>query len=103
MKKIKILVVEPDKKAYVKTINKTIDELYGLVYYPYKKIEIQKKVFLIYSEEATIKKDPVFKRNRKINNIDIYSTFVIVRNGNNIITSLTDNQIQEIKEMLGEV
>lgn len=35
MNKIKILIVEPNKASYEKVINNTIDEIYGLVYYPY--------------------------------------------------------------------
>lgn len=99
---IKILVVEPNKKMYEKTIKNTINEIYGLVFYPYKEIEIQKDVFVIYSKEATLLKDKMFKENRKINNIDIFGTFVIVARKNNKLISLTDYQVQEIKNLFLE-
>lgn len=99
---IKILVAEPNKKMYEKTIKNTIDEIYGLVFYPYKEIEIQKDVFIIYSEEATQLRDKMFKENRKINNINIFGTFVIVARNNNELISLTDYQVQEIKNLFLE-
>ena len=99
---IKILVVEPNKKIYEKTIKNTINEIYGLVFYPYKEIEIQKDVFVIYSKEATQLRDKMFKENRKINNIDIFGTFVIVARKNNKLISLTDYQVQEIRNLFLE-
>ena len=99
---IKILVAEANKKMYEKTIKNTIDEIYGLVFYPYKEIEIQKDVFIIYSEEATQLRDKMFKENRKINNINIFGTFVIVARKNNKLISLTDYQVQEIKNLFLE-
>lgn len=102
LKKIKILVVEPNKKICEKVIKNTIDEIYGLVFYPYKEIEIQKDIFVIYSKEATDLKDKMFKENRTINNISIYGTFVIVAKKNNNLISLTENQIQEIKDLFLE-
>ncbi len=102
MRMIKILVVEPNKKMYEKTIKNTINEIYGLVFYPYEEIEIQKDVFVIYSKEATLLRDKMFKENRKINNIDIFGTFVIVARKNNKLISLTDYQVQEIKNLFLE-
>lgn len=99
---IKILVAEPNKKMHEKTIKNTIDEIYGLVFYPYKEIEIQKDVFVIYSKEATQLRDKMFKDNRKINNINIFGTFVIVARKNNKLISLTDYQVQEIKNLFLE-
>ena len=99
---IKILIVEPNKKMYEKTIKNTINEIYGLVFYPYEEIEIQKDVFVIYSKEATLLRDKMFKENRKINNIDIFGTFVIVARKNNKLISLTDYQVQEIKNLFLE-
>lgn len=87
---------------YEKTIKNTINEIYGLVFYPYKEIEIQKDVFVIYSKEATQLRDKMFKENRKINNIDIFGTFVIVARKNNKLISLTDYQVQEIKNLFLE-
>ena len=102
MKTIKILVAEPNKKMYEKIIKNTIDEIYGLVFYPYKEIEIQKDVFVIYSKEATQLRDKMFKENRKINNINIFGTFVVVARKNNKLISLTDYQVQEIKNLFLE-
>lgn len=102
LKKIKILVVEPNKKIREKVIKNTIDEIYGLVFYPYQEIELQKDIFVIYSQEATDLKDKMFKENRTINNISIYGTFVIVAKKNNNLISLTENQIQEIKDLFLE-
>lgn len=99
---IKILVAEPNKKIYEKMIKNTIDEIYGLVFYPYEEIEIQKDVFVIYSKEATQLRDKMFKENRKINNINIFGTFVIVARKNNKLISLTDYQVQEIKNLFLE-
>lgn len=87
---------------YEKTIKNTINEIYGLVFYPYKEIEIQKDVFVIYSKEATQLRDKIFKENRKINNIDIFGTFIIVARKNNKLISLTDYQVQEIKNLFLE-
>ena len=87
---------------YEKTIKNTINEIYGLVFYPYEEIEIQKDVFVIYSKEATLIRDKMFKENRKINNIDIFGTFVIVARKNNKLISLTDYQVQEIKNLFLE-
>lgn len=102
MNNIKILVVEPNKKMYEKIIKNTIDEIYGLVFYPYKEIEIQKDVFVIYSKEATQLRDKIFKENRKINNTNIFGTFVIVARKNNKLISLTDYQVKEIKNLFLE-
>lgn len=98
MEKVKIVVVEPNKKPYEKLINNTMTEIYGLVYYPYREIEILQNVYLIYSKEATQNKDKIFTKNRKINTLDIYGTFVIVSKKDNKITSLTDKQINTVKE-----
>ena len=87
---------------YEKTIKNTINEIYGLVFYPYEEIEIQKDVFVIYSKEATLLRDKMFKENRKINNIDIFGTFVIVARKNNKLISLTDYQVQEIRNLFLE-
>ncbi len=98
MKNIKILVVEPDKKPYIKTINKINYNLYGLVYYPYQTMKLAKDLYLIYSKEATLKKE--FRRNRIVNNVEIYSTFIIVGCAKNDITSLTVEQIEKVNNIL---
>lgn len=98
MNKIKILVIESNKEPYTKVINNSMNEIYGLVYYPYKEIEIEKNVFLIYSKEATEKQDTTFKQNIKINDTLIYGTIVIISRKNNKFISLTTEQIKELKD-----
>lgn len=100
MSKVKVLVVEPKKGLYSKVICDTMTEVYDLVYYPYEKIEIIKNVYVIYSKEAKQSKDIFFQKNRVIRNIEIYGTFVIVCEDNGKIVSLSDKQINEIKNML---
>ena len=101
MNKVKILVVEPNRKInndfkiYQKTIKNTIEEIYKLVYYPYKEIQMQKDIYVIYSKEATEKRDNSFRRNMEINGISIYGTFVVVKKKNNEFVSLADNEIKE--------
>ena len=95
MEKVKIVVVEPNKKPYEKLIKNTMTEIYGLVYYPYKEIKIQKDIYVIYSKEAIEKRDESFKRNMEINGISIYGTFVVVKKKKNEFVSLTDNEIKE--------
>lgn len=96
MKDIKVIVAEANKEPYVKEIKDTMDEIYGLVYYPYKQIEIQKDIFLIYSKEATERKDVVFKENKKIKNLTIYGTFIIVKKKNNKLVSLPNEYIKAV-------
>ena len=101
MNKVKILVVEPNRKInndfkiYEKIIRNTMEEIYKLVYYPYKEIQIQKDIYVIYSKEATEKRDKAFIKNMEINGISIYGTFVVVKRKNNEFVSLTDNEIKE--------
>lgn len=97
MKNVKILIVEPDKKPYIKTINNINYDLYGLVYYPYKKMKLSENLYLIYSKDATLKKE--LKRNRTINNVEIYSTFIILGHDKNEISSLTVEQIEKINNI----
>ena len=98
MKNIKTIIVEPDKKPYIKIINNINYDLYGLVYYPYQKMKLSDNLYLIYSKDATLNKE--LKRNKKINNIEIYSTFIITGYDKNEITSLSVEQIEEIKKIL---
>lgn len=101
MKEIKILVVESNKKPYTLGITNLQKTLYGLIYYPYLKIQIQKDIFLIYSKEADkLQNDVTFKKNISINNIEIYGTFVIIKSQNNQATSLTAKEIKELEDYL---
>ena len=98
MKNIKAIIVEPDKKPSIKMINNINYDLYGLVYYPYKKMKLAENIYLIYSKDATLKKE--LKRNRIINNVEIYSTFIIVGCDKNSISSLSVEQIENVKKIL---
>jgi len=95
---IKIIVVEPSK-IYEKIIKNRLDEIYGIVYYPYKEVEILKNVYIIYSVEATQNRDKIFERNVTINGINIYGIFVIVGKKNNLLVSLTNEQVEDIKNI----
>lgn len=99
MKTVKILVVEPKKQPY-EVETKTLDTtLYGLVYYPYKKLKIGKDIYLIYSKET---KDNILKKNRVIDKVQIYGTFVILKQINNKTVPLTDVEIEGIKKYIEE-
>ena len=52
MKKIKILVIYPNKQPTIEEIKGNEEGLYGLVYFPYEQIELEKDIYLIYSKEA---------------------------------------------------
>lgn len=100
MKKITILVVEPNKRAYTVKSDNISRTLYDLIYYPYKHIALQKDIYLIYSKEAVETRNSIFKQNLTINNISIYGTFAIVKSENKKLVSLTDNEIKELKDYL---
>ena len=61
---MKILIIEPNKEPYVLECENIDSTLYGLIYYPYSKIELEKDIHLIYSKEG----QDISKINRKINN-----------------------------------
>ena len=95
---IKIVVVE-HSKIYESFIENKIDELYGIVLFPYKEIKILQDVYVIYSDEATEKRDKIFKYNTTVNGLDIYGTFIIIGKNKNGFVSLTDEQIEEVKDI----
>lgn len=90
MQKIKIIVVRPNKQPQIKEIKSSIESLYGIVYYPYKEIQLEKNVWLIYSKEAQESKFPLC---RKYKDKSIYSNFVIVAKNKDKFISLNKNQI----------
>lgn len=95
---IKIIVVEPSR-IYERIIKNRLDDIYGIVYYPYREVEILKNVYIIYSFEVTKNKDKIFERNVTINGINIYGKFVIVGKKNNELISLTKEQVEDIKNI----
>lgn len=92
MNKIKILLICPDKQPKIEEIKDKEDGLYGLVYYPYKEIELEKNVYLIYSAEA---EQIGLQLCRIYNDKKIYSNFVIVSKEYNTYKSLDKNQINK--------
>lgn len=99
MNSIKILVVEPNKEPYIKEIRNSIGEIYGIVYFPFETLEIEKDVALISSLGAKAINDKCFAANRIYKNKIIYSNFVIVAKKGNEFKSLTKEQIEEYIDM----
>ena len=94
MKKIKIIVVEPNKQPYVKEINSESD-LYSIVYFPYASISLADNIKVIYSTNADTENRQFFKYNRTIKGTDFYSNFVILKKDNEEMVSLTEKEIKE--------
>ena len=99
MNNIKILVVEPKKEPFIKEIKNNIGEIYGIVYFPFEIIEIEKDVVLISSLGAKEIKDTFFPANRIYKDKIIYSSFAILGKKNNNYTSLTTEQIKKYTDM----
>ena len=95
MNNIKILVVEPNKQPYIKEIKNTISEIYGIVYFPFEILEIEKDVILISRLGAKDIKDKSFPTNRIFKNSIIHGNFVILGKNNNDYISLTNEQIKK--------
>ena len=92
MNKIKILAIYPNRQPKIEEMKDKEDGLYGLVYYPYKEIELEKNVYLIYSADA---EQIGLKLCRIYNDKKIYSNFVIVSKEYNTYKSLDKNQINK--------
>ncbi len=92
MKKIKILVIYPNKQPTIEEIKGNEEGLYGLVYFPYEQIELEKDIYLIYSKEA---KENEFPLCRIYKGKKIYSNFVIVAKEFNTYKSLNKEQINK--------
>ena len=96
MKKIKILVIYPNIQPVVKEIKDNEEGLYGLVYFPYEQIKLEKDIYLIYSKEANEKEFPLCRTYKEKK---IYSNFVIVAKENNKYKSLNKEQINRYIEL----
>lgn len=96
MEKIIIILVMPNREPIMQEIKNSTDSLYGLVYYPYEEIQIDKNVYLIYSKEAKKNSFPLCRKYKEIN---IYSNFVIVARNQNKYMSLNVNQINKYINM----
>lgn len=92
MKKIKILAIYPNKQPIIKEMKADEEGLYGLVYYPYKEIQLEKGIYLIYSAEA---KENEFPLCRIYKDKKIYSNFVIVAKEFNTYKSLNKEQLNK--------
>lgn len=99
MNNIKILVVEPKKEPFVKEIKNSIGEIYGIVYFPFEIIEIEKDIVLISSLGAKEIKDRFFPANRVYKDKIIYSSFAILGKRNNNYMSLTTEQIKKYTDI----
>ena len=95
--KIKALIVEPNKKPYTIEHKYIEDKLYGLRYYPFEKLEIEKDIFIIFSKEAKLN-EKMFPKNRQVEGHQIYGTFAVVKIQNNEYVSLTEKEIVELKQ-----
>lgn len=91
MKKVKILLIRPNRKPVIEEVKGNEEGLYGLVYFPYKELELEKDIYLIYSKEA----EQDFPLCRVYKGIKIYSNFVIVAKELNTYKSLTKEQINK--------
>lgn len=93
--KIKVLIVEPDKKPYVKEIENTLEEkqkiVGGLIYF----YEAEKNVDFIWNEEG---KELDLEFNRVIEKDVIAGTFIIAGQENGESISLTRKQIKKYKK-----
>lgn len=96
MKIIKILVVEPNKEPYVKEIKNNISSIYGIVYFPFEELKIEKDIVLINSFNS----DKFLKANRIVTDKIIYGSFAIVGIKGNEFISLTNEQIKKYTDML---
>ena len=96
--KIKALIVEPKKEPYTIESKYIEDKLYGLIYYPFEKLEVEKNIFVIYSKEATSANEKMFPKNRQVEGHQIYGTFAVVKIQNNEYVSLTEKEIVELKQ-----
>lgn len=94
MKKIKILIIEPNKEPYVPKIKNTLEEkqkiVEGLVYF----YDIECNVDLIWNEEGKVKKLPV---NRIIEDAIIFGNIIIAGQCNGESISLSRKQIKKYK------
>lgn len=95
MSKIKVLIVESEKRPYVKYIENTLEEkqriVGGLLYF----YEAEKDVDFIWNEEG---KELDLEFNRVITNDVIVGTFIIVGQKNGESISLTRKQIRKYKK-----
>lgn len=96
MSKIKILIVESEKRPYVKYIENTLEEkqciVGGLLYF----YEAEKDVDFIWNEEG---KELDLEFNRVITNDVIAGTFIIAGQKNGESISLTRKQIRKYKKL----
>ena len=102
-RKIKVLVVEPDKLPYEKVISNTLRDKQQIVdgYIEYVRLLDDDSVVLICNEEGKINGS---KYNRDIGYDIIAGTFIIVRENpdEGEDRSLTDEQIEKYKERFNE-
>lgn len=94
-KKIKILIVEPNKEPYEKQIEDTLKEMQNIVGGLIEFVELEENIDLVCNEEGKIYG---LEMNRIIPNDVICGTFFIAGEEKGETISLTDEQIKKYKE-----
>lgn len=95
MKKIKILIVEPNKEPYEKEIEHTLEKMQEIVGGLIEFVELEDNVDLICNEEGKICNLEI---NRIITNDIVCGTFFIVGQEEGDTISLTNEQIKRYTE-----
>lgn len=95
MKKIKVLIVEPEKEAYIKKIDNTLRSLKNEVYGEVKMSDIEDGVIIISNSTA---KNEGLPFNRYIKNDIICGTFLLLGCCNGKAFSLSEKMIEKYKE-----
>lgn len=95
MKKIKVLVVEPEKEAYVKKISNTLKSLNNEVYGKIEMTNIEDGVIIISNRTSKSEGLPF---NRYMKNNIVCGTFLILGTCNGETVSLSEKMIEKYKE-----
>ena len=93
--KIRILVVEPNKEPYIKSIEHTLENLQKIVGGLVEFVELDEDVDLVCNEEGKILR---LEMNRFIPNDIICGTFFLAGHKNGETISLTNEQIKKYKK-----
>jgi len=95
MSKIKVLIVQSEKRPYVKQIENTLEEKQRIVGGPIYVYEAEKNISFIWNEKG---KELDLEFNRVITNDVIAGTFIITGQENGESISLTRKQIRKYKK-----
>ena len=97
--KIKVVVI--NKNTIQELLIKNMDDIYGIIYYPYQETLLFDNIYILYSKEATQTKNKIFYKNVKVNGIEIYGAIIAIAKDKKGLVSLTDEQVKEIKNIFG--